>query len=329
MTKTRKHFLQTRKLATQIDKHDLFNWLISTGYYPENYVLPPVFYVSKYANSNRAFYKQNKNSYKPTIFNLMDIHFPKTKLTDRTFSIIEPTIIHDISYLISDNWNDIIKILFNSKNLISSYSFPIPLDAKNPGKIGNLRSGRMIYEYIEMAEKDLVDEAFQFQYLVKTDIKNFYPSIYTHSIAWSIHGKKTIRSNRNNFSLYGNKLDKLFQNANDGCTNGIPIGPAVSDLISEIILSKVDLELSKQINSSDFLCVRFKDDYRILCKKESDTKFVIKKLQFLLKSYNLTMNESKTTIDTLPNGLFRNWTTDYHNCFPKKKKLSFKEFRCL
>jgi hypothetical protein len=43
------------------------------------------------------------------------------------------------------------------------------------------------------------------------------------------------------FILAGNRLDKLFQNVNDGCTNGIPIGPAFSDLVAERVLAGVDL----------------------------------------------------------------------------------------
>jgi hypothetical protein len=122
----------------------------------------------------------------------------------------------------------------------------------------------MIYEYIEMAESDIASVAFRYKYLIKTDIKNFYPSIYTHSIPWAIHGKKFIRKgrNRNNYSFFGNRLDKLFQNANDGCTNGAPIGPAVSDVIAETILSGVDRLVSRRMGKN-VVAVRFKDDYRM------------------------------------------------------------------
>ncbi|MCE2887486.1 MAG: RNA-directed DNA polymerase [Pseudanabaena sp.] len=80
-----------------------------------------------------------------------------------------------------------------------------------------------------MAENDVAAIAFRYKYLIKTDIKNFYPSIYTHSIPWALHDKAVIRqpNKRNDYEFIGNRLDKLFQNANDGCTNGIPIGPVV------------------------------------------------------------------------------------------------------
>ena len=74
------------------------------------------------------------------------------------------------------------------------------------------------------------DIPYRYTHLVKADIKNFYPSIYTHSIAWAIHGKNFIRKDRNrhDYRFLGNRLDRLFQYSNDQKTNGIPIGPVVS-----------------------------------------------------------------------------------------------------
>lgn len=123
--------------------------------------------------------------------------------------------------------------------------------------LGSLRSGRMIYEFIEMAENDLVADASRYEYFVETDITNFYPSIYTHSLAWALHGKQTSRDD-DAFDLFGNKIDKLFQNANDGCTNGLAIGPVVSDLFSEVLLAAIDAKASSELDGMDFLGVRFK-----------------------------------------------------------------------
>jgi hypothetical protein len=178
----------------------------------------------------------------------------------------------------------------------------------------------------------LVAEAYNYKYILKTDIKNFYPSIYTHSIAWAVHTKKTIRTkgNRSNYSRFlGLKLDKLIQYANDGCTNGIAIGPAISDLISEIVLSSVDTEASKIIDAKniDFIGVRFKDDYRFLCQSKEDANFIIKTLQKQMALFNLTLNEGKSKVEELPEGLFREWTADYQPFSLRYlKKISYKRF---
>jgi hypothetical protein len=325
----RKHFRKTRDLAASLNKNELYKWLLTIGYYPENYVLPPVFNVSAIPRKKR-FYSYTPKTFRPPIFEQIEINFPKTELADRTFGIIEPTIHNDIAYEIAENWDEIVRVLFNTRNRVYSYSFPISIDATMVGHTSTIRSGRMIYEFLEMAEHDLVSEAYRYKYLVVTDIKNFYPSIYTHSIAWAAHGKGFIRqpSNRNSFAFYGNRLDKLFQNSNDGCTNGIAIGPAVSDLIAELILAAIDIEISKKLKESDgYLCVRFKDDYRILCKDENQAQRAIKVLQEEFKQYKLSLNESKTEIKTLPEGLFRKWVGEYLKIKPVKGDMTFNVFK--
>src|SRR5690606_37768093 len=238
---------------------------------------------------------------------------PKSELTDRTFGIMAPKLYHDMVWYLVQEWDLIIKTLFNNTNKIYSYSFPIPISKKANSTLGNLRSGRMIYEFLEIARKDLVAEAYKYKYILKTDIKNFYPSIYTHSIAWALHSKELIRKKGNRadyLRFLGLKLDKLFQAANDGCTNGIAIGPAISDLVGEIILTAVDTQCSKTINDKtiNFIGVRFKDDYRFLCQSKHDAKLIIKTLQKQLSSFNLTLNEGKSHVTELPEGLFREWT---------------------
>lgn len=339
------HFKRTKELAQSLTKAEIYNWLVTKGYFPEAYVLPPCFEVTKHPEFGKIYFpvktkSKNKTEFKPDISEFQQVHFPKTNLTDRTFGIINPKIHSDIAFTIAEDWETIINCIFHVENQVCSYSFPIPVDNKNLGEIGKLRSGRMIYEWIEMAENDVASIAFRYKYLIKTDIKNFYPSIYTHSIPWALHGKDFIRNeeNENNFpnrinhNLTGNRLDKLFQNANDGCTNGIPIGPVVSDLIAEIVLSGVDRKLSQLLIeagiSNDVSIVRFKDDYRILAKKESSGCSTIKFLQSALKEYQLELHDGKTESHKLPNGLFRNWRSEYYNINPQiKKDYDFEGFK--
>lgn len=325
------HRDRTEKLARQLKPREVYDWLCTKGYFPESYVLPPNFEVSKYRRFSAKPYWDYRNKGKPPkMSEITQVHFPKTELTDRTFGIINPELHSDIAYHIGRNWGAVLDTLFHADNRVCSYSFPIPLDAKHPGSLGKLRSGRMIYEFIEMAENDLASIAYNFETLVKTDIKNFYPSIYTHSIAWAFHGKNRIKyrkGNRNDMGFFGNRLDRLFQNANDGCTNGIPIGPAVSDLIAEVVLSAVDREASKGF-PKDVEVVRFKDDYRILAKRSTDARTTIKAIQEALSDYNLELNDKKTDSFALPEGLFRPWVSRYHACNPQSKRFyDFKRFR--
>jgi len=332
----REHRQATQRLAKSLNKNKIYLWLISEGYFPESYVLPPCFTVAKFPTRSKVYYPvtQNGKRYMVPRSEWVKVHFPKSELTDRTFGIIHPELHNDIAYHISRNWALIVKSLFPADGVVSSYSFPVPIDAKNPGRLGYLRSGRMIYEFIGMIDDDIASVAYRYTHIVKTDIKNFYPSIYTHSIAWALHGKRFIRkpANLHNYKLVGNRLDRLFQNANDGCTNGVPIGPAVSDLMAEIIAAAVDRILSRSLTKDQIDCqvIRFKDDYRILVKSPEDGKAVIKRLQAALKEYNLELSDEKTTLSELPDGLFREWVSLYHAVQPRKiKHYTWKQFREL
>ncbi len=333
----RQHSNATRDLARALKPSEVYWWLLECGYYPEAYVLPPCFRVARMPAKLKRYFDPNKGFKGLKETQLAQVHFPKSELTDRTFGIIEPKIHNDIAYHITRNWKAMVDAMLPTDSIVSSYSFPVPVNRKQPGRMGKLRSGRMIYEFIAMTDDALATVAYRFTHIVKADIKNYYPSIYTHSLAWALHGKRAIRHggkrrNRYDMKLVGNRLDNLFRMANDGCTNGLPIGPAVSDIAAEIVASAVDRVLTVELNKSNISCeaVRFKDDYRILVSSESDAKKVVKILQAALKEYNLELSDEKTTVSALPDGLFRPWVSRYHIAHPKKKsRFSWKQFREL
>lgn len=335
MNKIYEHGQKIERLARALPSDEVFRWLLEKGLYPEAYVLPPCFFIKAappYASASATYkYKRNTTWCEP-----LPIGFPKTTYTDRRFSIVNADIYHDIAIELASHWEQVCDILFNPDNLITSYSFPLPVMTNAVGSLNGPRSGRMIYEWIAMAENDLVVEAHKYTYIGRTDIKNFYPSVYTHSIAWAIHGKQESRKkeNRENHELIGNRLDNLFRCMNDGRTNGIPVGPAISDLIAEIVLTAVGLDCSKRLHdkglANKVLLVRFKDDYRILAKKQSDGQTALKALQAALSEFNLEMHDGKTDFARLPQGLFRPWKSKYHSAKPKPQKTyNFTRFREL
>lgn len=331
-TRPGRHFRQTAALARKLKPREVYDWLQTVGYYPESYVLPPCFAVTKHRAFGTPLVPHTKKGYSVPVRELLPIQFPKSDWTDRTFGVVHPDVHTDIAILVARNWKAIVKTLFPTDTCVLSYSFPIPVDRRAPGTVGPLRAGRMIYEWIEMAERDLAAEAFRYRCLFTADVKNCYPSIYTHSISWALHGKRTARKRRYDFNLVGNRLDKLFQNANDGCTNGIPIGPAVSDLVAELVLAGVDSLFSKALRkdglASRVLVVRFKDDYRLLTKRSEDGRTALKLLQASLRAFRLELNEDKTEPRVLPDGLFRPWVSQYHAANPHPKgRYTYRTFR--
>jgi len=338
MSQIEKHWKETKELIEKVDSIKIAYWFLEEGYYPEQYVFPPNFAIEKFELNEKPHFKasnkKGKGIFTPKLVSneILNISYPKTELTDRIFGIYSPKAYHDIVWYIEKNWNQIRNHLFSKHNRIFSYSFPIPISSESVGEIGSLRSGRMIYEYLELAEKDLLSESYKYKFLLKTDIKNFYPSIYTHSISWAIHSKEKIRDgNEDNYRLVGNVLDRLTQYGNDRKTNGIPIGPAISDLIAEIILVAVDKSFTKIVKNLDFISARYKDDYFFLIKQEEHADKILKSLQKCFKEFNLFINEEKTEKYRLPDGLLRPWILRFNKTWhglkaDEKEQLSFSDF---
>lgn len=341
MSLPEEHRRETRQKIDSVDKEIIGEWLLLHGYYPEQYVLPPCFSMSGFVLKDNRYIKHDslKSGNRK---DLAKIAFPKTELTEREFAIIHPHYYHDLVWELIGSWEDVLAHLFNDHNKIYSYSFPIPVNEPTNGN-KPLRSGRMIYEFLEMAEKDLVAEAHRYSYIIRLDITNFYPSIYTHTICWAWEGRggenngRIACANGSKSSRLGDRLDKLFQYANDGRTVGLPIGSVLTDLVAEVILSERDLVISQILDGVDklkgeYLATRFKDDYRVLCKSESDARKIIKVIIESLKEFNLVVNEKKTQILRLPDGLYRPHAIEYEpHSFRHPKnlwdgKVHFKSF---
>ena len=320
-----KHFRETEKFLRKIPSKDIAWWILNKGYFPEQYVLPPSFQVSEFKLQDKPYYKDLLNL---TRRKLIQISYPKTILTSRIFSIQHPCNYHDIVFYLEKYWDTIVDNLFHKNLKIYSYSFPIPIARNQTKSLSNIRSGRMIYQWLQMAEKDLIVHAGNYQFIAHTDITNFYNSIYTHSIAWALHGREKALQDKQ-CKYVGNKIDKLFQYSNDGRTNGIPTGSILSDLVAEILLTSIDREVSENLNKQKlyFLAVRFKDDYRFLCQSEEDAQKILKVVANRLSAYNLSINEHKTYTKKLPDGLYRSHDRQY---FPyrlrEEQKISFRVF---
>lgn len=281
-----KHFHETESLLRKVPKDEVAEWILKKGFFPESNILPPTFSSIQIELKGKPYNKLVKLTKRL----LASISYPKSLLSSRKFSIQHPFNYHDIVFYLHQDWDKVLDKLFDKKIRVYSYSLPIPLAKDKSPHLSKLRSGRMIYEWVQMAENDLIHDAIYYKFLVKTDITNFYASIYTHSIAWALEGMENASKDKD-CALLGSKIDKLTQYANNARTNGIPIGSALSDLIAEIILSDIDARVSEKLKNLDFIAVRFKDDYRILCQNENDGKKFLTTLSEELGEFNLILRE--------------------------------------
>ncbi len=131
---TTKHFRRTAKLARALTRRSIYDWLISIGYYPEPYVLPPCFVVSKHPKYGKKYFRHTSNAFAPPVTQYREIQFPKNELSDRIFGAISPEHCSDIAYTIARNWKSITACLFHKNNKVCSYSFPIPIDTRANSK---------------------------------------------------------------------------------------------------------------------------------------------------------------------------------------------------
>ena len=151
-------------------------------------------------------------------------------------------------------------------------------------------------------------------YRVKADISSFFPSIYTHSIPWALVGKQKAKSNRDPNEWY-NRLDIVQRDLKRGETQGIPIGPATSHIISEIILYNIDKTLRKK----GYQFTRYVDDYKCYCDTRAEADNFILDLEQKLREYLLNLNPQKVLIEELPLGIQTEWIISLRNYLPSKQ----------
>jgi len=216
----------------------------------------------------------------------------------RPLQLIHPIIYVSLVNKICEekNWHYIVKKFKeygNSK--VNCISIPAQSETKESDK------AESIINWCSNFEKQSIRLGLEYQYMLKTDITNCYGSIYTHSIAWALHGKAKAKKAKKD-DLIGNIIDRHIQNMSYGQTNGIPQGSVLMDFIAEIILGYADVEFTKLLddtsvyNISDIKILRYRDDYRIFSNNPKTLEVAIKYLTEVLIDLGLKINSAKTCI---------------------------------
>lgn len=136
------------------------------------------------------------------------------------------------------------------------------------------------------------------RFVLSTDIQNFFPSIYTHSIPWMLHGKGAAKAQMKSATLPGNVIDKAVREGQDGQTMGLPIGPDASWVLAEALLARVEEALLQAIPT--IRGHRFNDDITIVTSSHAEAEHAMDVLQTCLADYELSLNPRKTSIRQLP-----------------------------
>ena len=194
-----------------------------------------------------------------------------------------------------ENWDLILQQFsnFRANPAITCLSLPVKSISADNDK------AQFISQWWEDVEQKSIELALDYPLVVKTDIVDCYPAIYTHSIAWALHGKQYSKDHRDCRRLIGNRIDASVREMRYGQTNGIPQGSALMDLIAEMVLGYADTELTEKINKqkiTEYRILRFRDDYRIFVMNQQDGERILKSLGEVLIDLGLKLNPLKTDV---------------------------------
>ena len=165
-----------------------------------------------------------------------------------------------------------------------------PILASGPRAVQNVGGGTVELRRAEARRASRV--------ILHTDIQNFYPTIYTHSIAWALHSKAVAKAHTGNMLLLGNRLDRAFSGSQEGQTIGIPIGTDASLIVAECLLASIEKELLTRMPAMKGY--RWIDDYELCFATVGEAEHALSTLVELLAGYQLTLNPRKTRIADLP-----------------------------
>lgn len=303
-----------------MDVDDIQVSLLSKGYFPKE--LPAAFTTETFGTESldilndwesagifsRNQKKLTKKKYKSRAYGydkipkteMEIISTPKLGFERRNIGITHPIPQALLAYEISKNYRKIQKWLCRQ-----TYSLDeIKVSASNDRAIKGINFS------LHFAKKSYIESTSD--WLVKTDITRFYPSIYTHSLSWAAYGKEKVKSKISLFEgSIGDRLDILVRACNRNQTVGIPIGPETSRILAEIISSRIDDDLKQQFEhiSKDQID-RLQDDWFIGVSTLEHAEQALSKLARAYREYGLDINGSKTSVVRVVQHLDDAWKTD-------------------
>jgi len=240
-------------------------------------------------------------------YDVVDYKLTRFNGISRSCSIPHPVAYAELALAIFTNWGNLEFITKNMNSFI------------RPRKH---RDGRLIVmDYERSSEKSSrsLRAAFGCRFMVHTDISNCFPSIYSHAIPWATVGFDHAKKHKppKHQAEWFNQLDEKLRKTKRNETQGIAIGPATSNVLSETILTKIDEQLQKE-----FTYFRFIDDYTAYFETEEKAQHFLRRLGEELAKYKLLLNIKKTKVSSLPLALTDGWIGELALRLPSSGKVS-------
>jgi hypothetical protein len=149
----------------------------------------------------------------------------------------------------------------------------------------------------QAVEQQSLVYSLEFSHVLHTDVTDCYGSLYTHSIAWALHGLEEAKKAKG--SLLGDDIDRHIRAGRFGQTNGISQGSVLMDFIAELVLGYVDELVTVKLQAnSDFRILRYRDDYRIFTNNDVRAEEILKTLSDCLRAVGMRLSVAKTYSST-------------------------------
>jgi hypothetical protein len=295
---------------TSKTKSERLRRLLSHGYFaPE---LPPCFISNDLAKYRKSVLdgieamplKKGKPAFHHYISEPSWFYFPRFGKDDRRHGVPNPLAYLLLSRTVADNY---IKMRTAAKRSRISSSPPI-FDWNG--------ARALIRPSIDLRDDFRVDLSSRREEFVGADIRAFFHSIYTHAIPWAIHGKAFAKLNRG-VEHFGNLIDLLCRNAQDGQTIGLPVGPDCSRLIAEVVASAIDVVLRAKVGIGPRDASRYIDDYTISSSADHSGKNLIAALRQAVAEYELELNNDKSEIRPTSTRQDNGWKQEVRSYVPR------------
>ncbi|MDP3882537.1 MAG: RNA-directed DNA polymerase [Candidatus Staskawiczbacteria bacterium] len=286
-----------------LNQDNVFEKLLCFGFFPK--FLSKIFTSENFGklvirdSYNEIFEPQNHD------FLVLPYKATRNNNAPRYLSIPHPIAYLDLCKNISTNWIQITEAIGKDNPSYLSASMIIP-------KVDNYARRLISWESYEKSEEQdylILNKQQASKYRVYVDISNFFGSVYSHSVPWALIGKEKAKLTQRSSGIWYNKLDKSIRRLKNNETNGLPIGPDSSNIISEIILSQIDRELTKK----KYKYLRYVDDYKCFCGSKDEAEKFIKDISLQLEQYQLSLNVKKTRIVELPSNVGEQWLVKLRN----------------
>jgi len=128
----------------------------------------------------------------------------------------------------------------------------------------------------------------EYEYILVTDITDFYNQIYLHRLNNAIERADPALKN------IANDIESFISSINDKASQGVPVGPAASIIMSEAVLVDID----EYISNLGVEHTRYVDDIRIFSDSKVELEKVLENLTlYLHENHRLTLASDKTYIE--------------------------------